>query len=348
LSRITRKKLESKRKKKALIKKGIICTVTSGAILAGINSATALNKEENEKTEISKVQNISTNKIIDSNKYAESRLIETSATNSTDSNKTIDNIISKVEENHNLLESDSNKSKEDEKVILEEVYNILDELKIKGYINFNGEGDYVSPVDVFDGSKITISDRINPEILVTKENEASIFNPLKITGTEVMIVDDNIYKLDIDDYSTIYYEKIEDKSTINLFIKQIERANSSSTQLEQYNEIQRVQSNLNDLEITGIDLDKYNVEALGTELSFAPVLLAETYNKDIGKITAKYSGQMYYGDEVFIVTDNNNEIEGIYKIDNFDSSSLQKIKSSASISNILKQYKEKTNINPPK
>jgi hypothetical protein len=340
LSRVAKKRREDKRKKKATIKKGIIFTITSGALLAGITSATALPNEQNKTMGISKVQDISFNsETIDTNKISELKVANSVVEDSTYSEKTLDKVVYKVEISDNLNENKSIESNNNQVVIEED--NILEKLRISGYINFNGEGDFVSPVDVFNGSKISISNRINPEKIVTKENEESIFNPLQITGTEVMIVDNNLYKLDIDDYSTIYYEKIEDKATIDLFRKQIDRANSSVSQVEEYNNLQRVQSNLSELEITGIDLEKYDIEALGIELNFAPILLSETYNENLGRVTAKYPGQMYYGDEVFIVTDVNNEVEGIYKIDNFNDSKLKKIKSSASISNILKQYKEK-------
>jgi hypothetical protein len=340
LSRVAKKKRENKRKKKAIIKKGIIFTITSGALLAGYNSATALPNEHNKTMETSKVQDIAfSSDTIDTNKISELKVANPIIKDSNISEKTIDKVVYKVEISNNLTKSKPIASSDNLKVA--EVDNILEKLKISGYINFNGEGDFVSPVDIFNGSKISISDRINPEKIVTKENEESIFNPLQITGTEVMIVDNNLYKLDIDDYSTIYYEKIKDKATINLFKKQIDRANSSVSIVEEYNNLKRVQSNLNELEITGIDLEKYDIEALGMDLNFAPILLSETYNDTLGKVTAKYSGQMYYGDEVFIVTDNNNEVEGIYTIDNFNNSQLKKIKSSASISNILKKYEEK-------
>jgi hypothetical protein len=332
LSRVAKKRRENKRKKKAIIKSGIIFTIASGAVLAGVNSATALTYENNKIIETSNIENMSvTNKNNDLDELSESK----------DSNirkKTIDDVVYKVEISDKLVDRPIESNK-DLKIV--EVDNELEKLKISGYINFNGEGDFVSPVDIFSGSKISICDRINPSNIVTKENEQLLFSPLNISGTEVMIVDNNIYKLDIDEYSTIYYELIEDKATINLFKNQIKRANSSVSIVDEYNELQRVQSNINELELVGIDLEKYDIEALGMELDFGPVLLPETYSEKLGIVTAKYSGQMWYGDEVFIVTDNTNEIEGIYKIDNFNSSKLQKIKSSASIANILKKYEEK-------
>jgi hypothetical protein len=332
LSRVAKKRRENKRKKKAIIKSGIIFTIASGAVLAGVNSATALTYENNKIIETSNIENMSvTNKNNDLDELSESK----------DSNirkKTIDDVVYKVEISDKLVDRPIESNK-DLKIV--EVDSELEKLKISGYINFNGEGDFVSPVDVFSGSKVSICDRINPSKIVTKENEQLLFSPLNISGTEVMIVDNNIYKLDIDEYSTIYYELIEDKATINLFKNQIKRANSSVSIVDEYNELQRVQSNINELELVGIDLEKYDIEALGMELDFGPVLLPETYSEKLGIVTAKYSGQMWYGDEVFIVTDNTNEIEGIYKIDNFNSSKLQKIKSSASIANILKKYEEK-------
>lgn len=333
MSRVARKRRENKRRKKALIKNGIIFTIASGAVLAGVNSVTALTYEDNKFIETFKVEDMpvsnKTNNLIKLSEVKDSNISE----------KTIDDVVYKVKISDRLTENRHIDTNKELKVV--EVDNILEKLRISGYINFNGEGDFVSPVDVFSGSKVYICDRINPSKIVTKENEQLLFSPLNISGTEVMIVDNNLYKLDIDDYFTIHYELIEDEATINLFKNQINRANSSVSIVDEYNELQRVQSNLNELELTGIDLEKYDIEALGMELDFDPVLLPETYNEKLGIVTATYSGQMWYGDEVFIVTDNNNEVKDIYKVDSLNNSKLEKIKGSASIANILNKYKEK-------
>ena len=325
-------------KKKAIIRKGIIFTIASGALVAGINSATALSNENGRKIEFSKIKDISSNNnSMDLNKLNDIQLLDSAVNESKYVKKSLDNVIYKVE-----IKDNFSKNKSVESVKSKKIDNTLEKLKISGYINFNSEGDFVSVVDIFNGSRISISDRINPEKLITKENEESIFNPLNITGTEVMIVDNNLYKLDIDDYSTIHYELVKEKATINLFKMQIARANNSVSQVEEYNNLIRVQSNISELEITGINLEKYDIEALSMESNFAPILLAETYNKDLNKVTAKYSRKMFSGDEVFIVTDNYNNVEGIYKIDNFNSPKLEKIKVTASISNILKTYEERS------